>query len=219
VKENTRYIKENSRWRVDHENNKLTHALFVLGQMPVVNGNANNPYWLTDPDSIKKYSDEMKMKIALAGTGRAQDILNQSIFILVRSKMCGAKLQHTLSNENNEANENKEALMSCLDTTADWAWFERVYFKHYPKNRERTESKQGAKTLLTVGAVVKKVMAATVLAVPKKISDCIYNCRTAQNEMIEQVFIGATKKNTRRSSHDGRSAKRARVAIDMGIDH
>jgi len=87
------------------------------------------------------------------------------------------------------------------------------------KNREHTESKQGAKTLLTVGAVVKKVMAATVLAVPKKINDCIYNCLTAQNKMIEQAFIGATKKNTHRRSHDGRSAKRARVAIDMGIDH
>jgi len=37
--------------------------------------------------------------------------------------------------------------------------------------------------------------------------------------MIEQAFIWATKKNTRRRSHDGRSAKRARVAIDMGIDH
>jgi len=37
--------------------------------------------------------------------------------------------------------------------------------------------------------------------------------------MIEQAFIWATKKNTRCRSHDGRSAKRARVAIDMGIDH
>ena len=153
------------------------------------------------------------MEIALAGTGGDKDVLNQAIFIVARSKMCGAKMQHTLSAK------NKEVLMSCLDTTADWAWFERVYFKHYPKNRERTETKQGAKTILTVGGVVKKVMAATVLAVPKKLNDCIYNCCTAQNEMIEQAFIGATKKNTRCSSHDGRSAKRARVAIDMGIDH
>jgi len=153
------------------------------------------------------------MEITLAGTGGDQDALNQSIFIVVRSKMCGAKNQHTLSNE------NKEALMNCLDTMTDWAWFERVHFKHYPKNRERTEMKQGAKTLLTVGGVVKKVMATTVLAVPKKLNDCIYNCRSAQNEMIEQAFVGATKKNTCCHLHDGRLAKRARVAIDMGIDH
>jgi len=104
----------------------------------------------------------MKMKIALAGAGGDPDVLNQAIFILTRSKMCGAKMQHTLSAK------NKEVLMSCLDTTADWAWFERVCFKHYPKNRDQTESRQGAKTLLTVGAVVKKVMAATVLVVPQK---------------------------------------------------
>jgi len=183
--------------------------------MLVVNGDANNPCWLTDPDLIKKHADKVKMEIALVGTGGDPDALNQSIFIVVctSSKMCGAKNQHTLSNA------NKEVLMNCLDTTADWAWFERVYFKHYPKNRERTDAKQGAKTILTVGAVVKKVMAATVLAVPKKINNCIFNCRTAQNEMIEQAFIGATKKNTRCRSHDGRLAKKARVAIDMGIDH
>jgi len=119
-------------------------------------------------------------------------------------------MQNTLSEE------NKEALMGCLDSTADWAWFERVCFKHCPKNQECAESKQGAKTHLTVGGVVQKVMAATVLVVAKKINDCIYNCCTAQNEMIEQAFMGATKKNTRRHSHDARSAKRARVAIDMG---
>jgi len=122
-------------------------------------------------------------------------------------------MQHTLSKE------NKEALMGCLDATADWAWFKRVHFMHCPKTRERTESKQGANTLLTVGVMVKKVMATTVLAVPKKINDCICNCCTAQNEMIEQAFIGATKKNTGRQSHDGRSARRARVTIDMGVDH
>jgi len=181
--------------------------------MPVVNGDLNNSCWLTDPDAIKSYADKVKMEIALAGRGGDQDVLNQSIFIVVRSKLCGAKNQHTLSNK------NKNALMSCLDTTADWAWFERVYFKHYPKNREHTETKQGAKTGLTVGGGVKKVMAATVLAIPKKLNDCIYNCRTGQNKMIEQAFIGATKKNTRHRSHDGHSAKKARVAIDMGVDH
>jgi len=181
--------------------------------MPVVNTDLHNQYWLTDEESITKYANKVKMEIALAGTGGDKDVLNQAIFIVVRSKMCGAKNQHTLSNA------NKTALMKCLDTTTDWAWFERVYFKHYPKNRDRTETKQGAKTILTVGGVVKKLMAATVLAVPKKINDCIYNCRVAQNEMVEQAFIGATKKNTRRRSHDGRSAKKARVAIDMGIDH
>jgi len=72
---------------------------------------------------------------------------------------------------------------------------------------------------LTEGGVVQKLMAATVLTVPKKINDCIYNYHTAQNDMIERAFIGATKTNTRRRSHDGRSAKRARVAIDMGVDH
>ena len=181
--------------------------------MPVVNADLNNPYWLTDKAAITSYADKVKMEIALAGTGGDKEVLNQTIFIMVRSKMCGAKNQHTLSNA------NKAALMSCLDTTNDWAWYERVYFKHYPKNRERTETKQGAKTILTVGGVVKKVMAATVLAVPKKLNDCMYNCRLAQNEMVEQAFIAATKKNTRRRSHDGRSAKKARVAIDMGIDH
>jgi len=181
--------------------------------MPVVNADLHNPYWLTDEESITKYANEVKMEIALAGTGGDKDVLNQAIFIVVRSKMCGAKNQHTLSNA------NKAALMKCLDTTAKWAWLKRVYFKHYPKNCKRTETKQGAKTILTVGGVVKKLMAATVLAVPKKLNDCIYNCRVAQNEMVEQAFIGATKKNTRRRSHDGRSAKKARVAIDMGIDH
>jgi len=181
--------------------------------MPVVNADLHNQHWLTDEESITKYANKVKMEIALAGTGGDKDVLNQAIFIVARSKMCGAKNQHTLSNA------NKTALMKCLDTTADWAWFERVYFKHYPKNRDRTETKQGAKTILTVGGVVKKLMAATVLAVPKKLNDCIYNCRVAQNEMVEQAFIGATKKNTRRRSHDGRSAKKARVAIDMGIDH
>jgi len=181
--------------------------------MPVINCNANNPHWLTTPELTTKFADEMRMKIALVGMGGDPDALSQAIFILVCTKMRGAKMQNTLSKE------CKEALMGCLDTTADRAWFERVHFKHHPKNQERTESQRGAKTLLTVGSVVQKLMAATVLAVSKKINDCIYNCHTAQNEMIEQVFIGATKKNTRRRSHDGHSAKRARVAIDMGIDH
>jgi len=181
--------------------------------MPVLNADLHNPCWLTDEAAIKAYADKVKMEIALAGTGGDKDALNQMIFIVVRSKMCGAKNQHTLSNA------NKAALMSCLDTTADWAWYERVYFKHYPKNREHTETKQGVKTILTIGSVVKKVMAATVLAVPKKLNDCMHNCRVAQNKMVEQAFIAATKKNTRRRSHDGRSAKKARVAIDMGIDH
>ena len=85
--------------------------------MPVVNGDLNNPCWLTDEESIKNCVDKAKMEIALAGTGGDKDVLNQAIFIVVRSKMCGAKNQHTLSNA------NKAALMSCLDTTTDWAWF------------------------------------------------------------------------------------------------
>jgi len=87
--------------------------------MMVVNSNANNPYRLTDPESTKKHVDEMKMKIALGGTRGNQDVLNLAIFILVCSKMYGAKMQNTLSED------NKEVLMGCLDVTANWACFQR----------------------------------------------------------------------------------------------
>jgi len=85
--------------------------------MPVINADLHNPHWLRDEASIKAHADKVKMEIVLAGTGGDKDALNQAIFIVVRSKMCGAKNQHTLSNA------NKAALMSCLDTTTDWAWF------------------------------------------------------------------------------------------------
>jgi len=55
--------------------------------MPVVNGNFHNPHWLTDEESIKSCADQVKMEIALAGMGGDKDVLNQAIFIVVRSKM------------------------------------------------------------------------------------------------------------------------------------
>jgi len=69
--------------------------------MPVLNADLHNPCWLTDEAAIKAYADKVKMEIALAGTGGDKDALNQTIFIVVHSKMCGAKNQHTLSTFSN----------------------------------------------------------------------------------------------------------------------
>jgi len=127
--------------------------------------------------------------------------------------MAGAKQQRTI------APEMKAALMVALDTTADWEIFEQKYLPEFPKNRAGLNALKGAKTVVTCDTTIKRSVANTIVKVPKKINEAVFYCRVAQKDMIEQALMESTRGKTPCHSFDKPAEKRAKMMIDLNVDH
>jgi len=169
--------------------------------------------WLTNEAMVKVAAGKAKMEIGAKGTCGNKDALNEAIFFVVRSKMAGAKEQKKITPE------MKAALMKELDTGADWEIFERKYLAAYPKNRAGSDARKGSKMKVTCDTAIQRSVANTVVRVPKKINEAVFHCRVAQNDIIEQALLESTRGKTRRRSFDKPAAKRARMMIDLNVDH
>jgi len=173
---------------------------------------AKASFWLKTPEEVTPHAAKIKMEIAVKGTCGDKDVLNDAIFMKVQTKMTGAKMQKTITND------MKAALMAACDTTAAWEVFERKHFAEFPKNCDGLNAPQGAKTRVTLDAVVQRSMANTIAKVPKKINEAAFHCRVAQNDMMKQAWMESTCGRTCCRSFDKPATKRACMMIDMNVD-
>ena len=172
------------------------------------------PFFLKAPEEITAEAERVKMEIAMYGTNGNADVLKEAIFCSVRPKLAGAKEQHKITVE------MRDALMEAIgEDSAVWEKYERLYFKHYPKNRAGSNAKVGAHTVVTVQSVLKKCVAATIMKVPKKMNTSMFVCREAQNDFLEAALIQSSRGRTRRRSWDKPAAKKARMVVDMSLNY
>jgi len=169
--------------------------------------------WLMNEVMVKVAVGKAKMQIGAKGTCSDKDALNEAIFFVVRAKMADAKEQKKI------APEMKAALMKELDTGADWEIFERKHLTACPKNRAGSDAHKGSKTKVTCDTATQRSVANTVVKVPKKINEAMFHCRMAQNDMIKQALLESARGKTRRRSFNKPAAKRARMMVDMNVDH
>ena len=159
-------------------------------------------------------AEQVKMDVAVYGTNGDPEVLGEVIFVVVRSKMAGAKMQHTITVE------MKEALMKAIHSELGlWDKYERKYMALFPKNRASAGTHPGARTVVNVESALKKCLAGTIMKIPKGVNECVSACRQAQNELVESALIQSTKGRTRRRSWNKPAAKKARMVVDMSINH
>ena len=86
---------------------------------------------LTTAQEVTSATEKAKMEITLKGTNGEEEILKLAIFMVVRSKMGGAKQEHLITDD------MMEALMKAIGECV-WEVWERKYKACFPKSRTNT---------------------------------------------------------------------------------
>ena len=169
---------------------------------------------LKTADEVTTAANKAKKEIAEKGTNGDEEALKETVFVVVRPLMAGAKMEHVMMAE------MRAALMEAIDSPMEmWDHWERRYKTHYPKNRTSACTRPGSRTRLTVDGALQKVLAGRIMKMPKGVITAMTACHIAQNQFVEAALIQSTKSQTRRRSWDKPAAAKARKLMDMSIDH